>query len=70
VIRPDSPDPKTYTFAAAVPAKETVFQLGLTGADWPVGEKANPVAWRLALLGADDHVIAEHKSFLWEKPAK
>jgi hypothetical protein len=70
VIRPDSPEPKTFNFATAVKAKETVFQLGLTGGDWPGGEKANPVAWKLALLSADGRVLAEEKSFLWEKPAK
>ena len=70
VIRPDLPEPKTYHFAADVPAKETVFQLGLTGSDWPAGNKANPVAWKLALVGADGRVLAEQKSFLWEKPPK
>jgi hypothetical protein len=70
VIRPDTPEPKTYTFTAAVPAKETVFQLGLTGTDWPAGQKANPVAWKLALLGTDGRVLVEHTSFLWEMPAK
>jgi hypothetical protein len=70
VIRPDSPEPKTYTFSSAVPAKETVFQVGLTGADWPAGKKANPVAWKLALVAADGRLLAEQKSFLWEKPAK
>lgn len=70
VIRPDAPEPKTIMFPAAVPAKETVFHLGLTGAEWPAGPKANPVAWRLALVAADGRVLAEHKSFLWEKPAK
>jgi hypothetical protein len=70
VIRPDAPDAKTFSFPAAVPAGETVFQLGLTGADWPGGEKAQPVAWRLVLLAADGRPLAEHKSFLWEKPAK
>jgi hypothetical protein len=70
VIRPDAPDAKTFSFPAALPAGETVFQLGLTGADWPGGEKAQPVAWRLALVAADGRPLAEHKSFLWEKPAK
>ena len=70
VIRPDNPEPKVYRFDAAVPAKETVFQFGLTGGDWPGGEDANPVAWKVALLAADGRVLAEHKSFLWEKPAK
>ena len=70
VIRPDNPEPKTFTFPATFGAKETVFQLGLTGADWPGGKSANPVAWKLRLLGANGQVLAEHQSFLWEKPAK
>lgn len=70
VIRPDHPEPRTHSFPVSIPARETVFQLGLTGSDWPMGAKANPVAWRLTLLGADGRVLAEHKSFLWEKPAK
>ena len=43
---------------------------GVTGADWPGEKKAHPVAWKLALLAADGRVLAEQKSFLWEKPAK
>lgn len=70
VIRPDNPEAKTFTFPAAVPEKETVFQLGLTGSDWPAGPQDNPVAWKIAVLGADGRALAEHKSFLWEKPAK
>lgn len=70
VIRSDTPEPKIYSFAAVVPEKEMVFQLGLTGADWPAGQKANPVAWKLALVATDGRVLAEQKSFLWEKPAK
>jgi hypothetical protein len=70
VIRPDSPEPKTYTFSAALPPAEAVFQLGLTGADWPAGKKANPVAWKVAVVSADGRTLAEQKSFLWEKPAK
>ena len=70
VIRPDQPEAKTYTFPATLAQKETVFQLGLTGADWPGGKEANPVAWKLALVTADNRVLAEHKSFLWEKPSK
>jgi hypothetical protein len=70
LIRPDTPETKTYRFDVAVPAKETVFQLGLTGRDWPGGEQAHPVAWKLALVGRDGRVLAEQKSFLWEKPAQ
>src|SRR5205085_7644938 len=70
VIRPDMPEAKVYNFPVTLRSKETVFQLGVTGADWPAGQKANPVAWKIALLSADGAVLAEHKSFLWEKPAK
>jgi len=70
VIRPDNPEPKIFRFEAAVPAKESVYQLGLTGSDWPAGGAANPVAWKLALVGSEGRVLAEQKSFLWEKPSK
>jgi hypothetical protein len=70
VIRPDAPEPKSFIFPAALPAKEAVFQLGLTGSDWPGGSEANPVAWKLALVDRTGRVLAEHKSFLWEKPTK
>lgn len=70
VIRADTPEPKVYSFPASVPSKESVYELGLTGADWPMGKKANPVAWKIALVAADGRVLGEHKSFLWEKPAK
>jgi len=70
IIRPDATEPKTFTFATALPAKETVFQVGLTGADWPAGKETHPVAWKLALVQANGRVLAEHKSFLWENPAR
>mgnify|MGYP003348249855 CR=1 FL=1 len=70
VARPDSPEPRRHTFNSRLPAGETVFQLGLTGPDWPGGKRAQPVAWRITLRGADNAVLAEHKSFLWEQPAK
>lgn len=70
VVRPDTPEPKIHTFSTALPAKETVVQLGLTGNDWPTGAKANPVAYRIVLTAADGRVLGEHQSFLWAKPAK
>lgn len=70
VIRPDTPEPQTFQFPAALRRKEAVFQLGLTGADWPGGKDAHPVAWKLTLRGPNGRVLTEHKSFLWEKPAK
>lgn len=71
VIRPDSPEVRDHTLPVATGAAgENVFQLGLTGADWPGGAKANPVAWKLEFVAADGRVLATLKSFLWEKPAK
>lgn len=70
VIRPDAPEPKAFSFPVSLPAKGALVQLGLTGAAWPDGKKASPVAWRLALVAADGRILAEHKSFLWEKPGK
>lgn len=70
VVRPDSPEPKRHVFPTRVPGGEAVFQLGVTGSDWPGGKSAQPVAWRITLRGADNAVLAEQKSFLWEQPAK
>ena len=70
VIRPDALQPVTFAFPVALRPGEIVYQLGLTGTDWPEGKNAHPVAWRFALIAADGKVLAEQKSFLWEKPAK
>ena len=69
VITPASPEPKEFSFPATLAPRETVFQLGLTGPDWPGGRKSQPVAWRLDLLAADGRVLATQQSFLWAKPA-
>lgn len=69
LIAPDSPNVKTYTFPADLPARSTVFQLGLTGPDWP-DQKLHPVAWKLDLLTADEKLLATSQSFLWSKPAR
>jgi hypothetical protein len=70
VVSSTAPEPKTTVFSAAVSAGETVFNLGLTGADWTGGKDAHPVAWKVALLTDDGRVLGEQSSFLWEKPAK
>lgn len=67
VITPDSPKAKAFTFAAALPNGDTVFDLGLTGADW-AGEKVHPVAWKIEIVTTDGHSLGAAKSFLWEKP--
>jgi hypothetical protein len=67
VIVPASQTPETFTFPTDVPAGGKVYQLGLTGADWP-GPKVFPVAWKLDLLDANDQVLATQQSFLWAQP--
>ena len=69
VILPSDPEPKSTTFPADVPDRSKVFELGLTGPDWPDSE-VHPVAWKLELRSAEDQVLASAQSFLWEKPAK
>jgi hypothetical protein len=70
VIRPDALKATTFEFPVTLRQGETVYQLGLTGPAWPEGKDAHPVAWRFALVASDGRVLAEQKSFLWEKPAK
>ena len=67
VISPSAPEPETFSFPADIPSGGSVFQLGLTGPDWP-GPKSSPVAWRLRLLAADGATLLLRKSFLWERP--
>ena len=69
VIKPDSPMAKVYTFPVALPAGDTVFNIGLTGTDW-AGVKINPVAWKIEVVATDGQLLGVKKSFLWEKPDK
>lgn len=69
VITSATARPTTYSFSTELKADgDTVFNLGLTGADW-TDPKANPVAWKLDLTDADGTPLASEKSYLWEKPA-
>lgn len=68
VVLPGDPAVHTYTFSADLPAGGQVFQLGVTGADWP-GAKTRPAAWRLTARAANGAVLAERSSFLWSTPA-
>ena len=70
IIRPDSPDPKTFTFPASLPAQSKIVELGLTDGDWPGGRDAHPVAWKLTLVDATGSTVATNESFLWALPAK
>lgn len=67
VIKPASPHALVYTFPIVLPAGETVFNLGLTGADW-AGPKVHPVAWKIEIVATDGRLLGVAKSFLWEKP--
>jgi hypothetical protein len=67
VIIPASPEPETFDFPTDIPAGGKVYQLGLTGIDWP-GKKTYPVAWKLDLIGSDGALLATQQSFLWSKP--
>ncbi len=69
VITPAAPEPKTFVFPFRLPAGSALFDLGLTGADWPA-TKTQPAAWRLRVLGPDGQAVAVEKSFLWEMPAR
>ena len=67
IITTANAKPVSYSFRPELKAGDTVFHLGLTGADWP-GPKINPVAWKLELLDPNGRVLATEKSYLWEKP--
>ena len=67
VILPGRPEPKTFSFPADLPAGEHVFELGLTGSDWP-DAKLRPAAWRVTVRGPAGANIAVLPSFLWRAP--
>lgn len=67
VVTPDTATPRVFTFNAALPGRVSVFDLGVTGDDWP-GPKINAVAWRLDLIDETGRTLATEKSYLWDKP--
>lgn len=68
VITPASPSPVTYTYTVKVPRGQHVYQVGITGKDWPSTEQV-PVAWRLAITDAQGGAVVVDESYLWSKPA-
>jgi hypothetical protein len=68
VVTSSSAQPVSYQFPVELKAGDTVFNIGLTGADWP-DAKLHPVAWKLEFIGDDGKVLATETSYLWEKPA-
>lgn len=69
VVTPDATETKVFTFPAQVKAGSWLFEIGLTGKDWPA-EHIEPVAWDVELQSADGTVLAKKTSFLWEKPGR
>lgn len=65
VIRPAADKAEAYTFAFDAASGKPVYQLGLTGADWP-DPKVNPTAWRVTLLSPEGKVLVSQHSFLWQ----
>lgn len=70
VIDPISTTPKTYAFASEIVHGSEVYQVGITGNDWPGKAKEEAVAWQLRVLAADGTVLAHDQSFLWSQPDK
>ena len=67
VLTPASATPRIFTFRTDLPAGQQVYDLGLTGTDWP-DDRTHPVAWKLVLLAPDGAELAQAQSYLWEKP--
>ena len=68
VILPGNPAIHTFTFSADLPTGHQVYQLGVTGADWP-GKGTRPSAWRVTIRSSEGAILAERTSFLWTAPA-
>ena len=68
VVLPGDPAVKTFQFPAEIPAGRKVFQVGLTGSDWPDAQ-TRPAAWRVTVRSADGAILADSPSFLWRVPA-
>jgi hypothetical protein len=66
IIAPSSPEAKVFDFPTEVPSGQPVYEIGLTGEDWP-SRKVLPVAWQLELLSASGETLAASHSFLWSK---
>jgi hypothetical protein len=67
VITNTTAKPAEFLFSPELKSGESVFHLGLTGADWP-DATTNPVAWKLELNDADGQTLISEQSYLWGKP--
>ena len=68
VVLPGNPAVRTFTFPAPIASGAKVYQLGVTGTDWPA-KNIRPAAWRVTARAADGAILAELASFLWSDPA-
>jgi hypothetical protein len=67
VISPRAPEAVSYTFPINIPHGQHVYQVGLTGTDWPVPNE-HPVAWRVLILDTAGNTLLSKQSYLWSKP--
>ena len=67
VVLPGDPAIHTFQFPADIPAGGKVFQVGVTGSDWPSAQ-TRPAAWRVTVRSADGAILADSPSFLWRVP--
>ncbi len=67
VISSRAPEPVSYTFPINVPHGQHVYQIGLTGTDWPLANE-HPVAWRVLILDVNGAELLSKQSYLWSKP--
>ena len=68
VVTSSSAQAVRYQFPVELKAGDTVFNIGLTGADWS-DARLHPVAWKLEFIDPAGQVIATEASYLWEKPS-
>ncbi len=69
VVLPGDPTIRTFSFPGGLRAGEHVYQIGITGTDWP-SAKTRAAAWRVSARAASGETLAELTSFLWSAPAE
>ena len=69
IITPHSPEKQEFAYPIDVGPKTELFELGLTGPDWP-NKKEHPVAWELEVRSASGELLAATESFLWSQPPR
>jgi hypothetical protein len=66
LITQHAPTPVNHTHTVEVPKGDHVYQIGLTGKDWP-NPAEHPVAWRILLTDTAGNILASDQSYLWSK---